>query len=211
MDPEVWSLGLLKDCAQVTGIAVVQGPDAVRMQRIRMRSVMTDHHRWSVKRHPKSLTHVVQGAYMQANGVDGAHAPTLLGIFLRRALNATVVVHPLSASGDPHSFKHGWVKTESEIGPEGRPDEPRTGDFDGVILEEMDTELIGSFSGAIQDLQIGLQSFVAGLRRLIIIVISEHIDDRNVAEIPSEWVRTASRYYRFGEPFEPLNLSEAAK
>ncbi len=27
----------------------------------------------------------------------------------------------------------------------------------------------------------------------------------------SEWVRTASRYYRFGEPFEPLNLSEAAK
>lgn len=26
-----------------------------------------------------------------------------------------------------------------------------------------------------------------------------------------EWVRTASRYYRFGEPFEPLNLSEAAK
>lgn len=27
----------------------------------------------------------------------------------------------------------------------------------------------------------------------------------------SEWVRTASRYYRFGEPFEPLKLPETAK
>jgi len=27
----------------------------------------------------------------------------------------------------------------------------------------------------------------------------------------SEWVRTASRYYRFGEAFEPLNMSEPAK
>lgn len=27
----------------------------------------------------------------------------------------------------------------------------------------------------------------------------------------SEWFRTASRYYRFGEPFEPLKVSEAAK
>lgn len=195
MDPEVWSFGLVKDCAQVTGIAVVQGPKAVGMQRIRMRSVMADHHRWSLKRHRQDRTHVVQAAYMQANGVDGAHSPPLLGIFLRGALNPAVVVHPFSASGDPHSFKHGWVKTESEIGPKGRPDEPRTSDLHGVIFEEMDTELIGSFSSAIQHLQIGLQSFTAGLGKLIIIVISQDIHDGNVAEIPGDPVeRTRGGY-----------------
>lgn len=151
--------------------------------------MMTDHHGWPGKRHPKGFADVIQGTDVLANCVDRAHSPTLFGTFLRWALDATVVVHTVPASGYTHFLKHRRVKAQPEIGPEGRPDKPRAGDLDGVIFEEMDTELIGSFSSALKDLQIGLQSFISGLGKLIVVVVSEDVDNRNVAKIPSNPVK----------------------